>query len=48
MMYGRIASDEIALLFKVVKQGVMQVVGSLIVEFGCVGKADLVQSVSLE
>jgi len=47
-MYGTIASDEMALLIKAVKQGVMEVVGSLIVEFGCVGKADLVQSVSLE
>ncbi len=48
VMYGTTASSEIDEVVKTVKQGVMEVVGTLIVEFGCVGKAPLVQSISLE
>jgi fructose-bisphosphate aldolase class II len=48
VMYGTIPSDEVARVVDVVKQGVMEVVGTLLVEFGCVGKADLVESVSLK
>ena len=48
VMYGTIASSEIGEVVQAVKRGVMEVVGTLIVEFGCVGKAPLVQSISLE
>ena len=48
VMYGTIPSLEIDEVVKTVKQGVMEVVGTLIVEFGCVGKAPLVQSFTLE
>ena len=48
VMYGTIPSDEVAELVKAVKLGVMEVVGTLVVEFGCVGKADLVVPVTLE
>jgi fructose-bisphosphate aldolase class II len=48
VMYGTIPSDEVAMVVQAVKRGVMEVVGTLVVEFGCVGKADLVESVTLE
>jgi fructose-bisphosphate aldolase class II len=48
VMYGTIPNKAIADVVTAIKQGVMEMVGSLIVEFGCVGKAGLVEQVSLE
>ncbi len=47
-MYGNIPSDSVARLISVIKDGVMEVVGTLIVEFGQVGKAPLVKLSSLD
>ncbi len=48
VMYGTIPNEAAEEVVHAVKQGVMEMVGSLIVEFGCVGKAPLVEMVSLE
>ncbi|ADY12416.1 class II fructose-bisphosphate aldolase [Sphaerochaeta globosa] len=48
VMYGTIPNKAVADVVTAIKQGVMEMVGSLIVEFGCVGKAGLVEQVSLE
>ncbi len=48
VMYGNIPSDSVASLIHVIKEGVMEVVGTLIVEFGQVGKAPLVKPATLE
>lgn len=48
VMYGTIPNKAIEDVVTAIKQGVMEMVGSLIVEFGCVGKAGLVEQVSLE
>ena len=48
VMYGNIPSDSVARLISVIKDGVMEVVGTLIVEFGQVGKAPLVKLSSLD
>ncbi|MCK9600705.1 MAG: class II fructose-bisphosphate aldolase, partial [Sphaerochaeta sp.] len=47
VMYGTIPNKATEAVVNAVKQGVMEMVGSLIVEFGCVGKASLVEDVSL-
>lgn len=48
VMYGTIPSESVQRLIDVVKEGVMEVVGTLIVEFGQVGKAPLVKHCTLE
>lgn len=48
LMTGNMADDDVAALMYVVEQGVKEVVGTLIVEFGSVGKASLVEQVSLD
>lgn len=48
VMYGTIPTPAVQKLIDVVKEGVMEVVGTLIVEFSQVGKAPLVKQCSLE
>lgn len=48
VMYGTIPSESVSRLVEVIKNGVMEVVGTLIVEFNQVGKAPLVKSVTLD
>lgn len=48
VMYGTIPSESVSRLVEVIKKGVMEVVGTLIVEFNQVGKAPLVKSVTLD
>lgn len=48
VMYGTIPNQATEMVVNAVKQGVMEMVGTLIVEFGCVGKAPLVEQVTLE
>ena len=48
VMYGSIPTPAVQRLIDVVKEGVMEVVGTLIVEFGQVGKAPLVKQCTLE
>lgn len=48
VMYGIIPNQATEMVVNAVKQGVMEMVGTLIVEFGCVGKAPLVEQVTLE
>lgn len=48
VMYGDIPNDDVAAVVACVESGVKEVVGTLIVEFGSVGKAPLVERVSLE
>ena len=48
VMYGDIPNEAVGKIVSLIKDGVMEVVGTLIVEFGCVGKAPLVENISLE
>lgn len=48
VMYGRVPDDDVAAIVSCVERGVKEVVGTLIVEFGSVGKAPLVERVTLE
>lgn len=48
VMYGTIPSEAVGKVVTAVKNGVMEMVGSLLVEFGCVDKARLVKQVGLE
>lgn len=48
VMYGEIPNDDIKAICECIERGVREVVGTLIVEFGSVGKAPLVQHVTLE
>lgn len=48
VMFGTIPDQDAATLMDCVERGVKEVVGTLIVEFGSVGKAPLVERVSLE
>lgn len=48
VMYGRIPDDDVAAITDCIERGVKEVVGTLIVEFGSVGKAPLVACVTLE
>lgn len=48
VMYGTIPDDSVALIVDCIERGVKEVVGTLIVEFDSVGKAALVENVSLE
>lgn len=48
VMYGKVPSDSVAQVVDLIRRGVMEVVGTLVVEFGCVGKAPLVACPSLD
>ena len=48
VMYGDIPDEETAAVVRCIEKGVHEVVGTLIVEFGSVGKAPLVERVGLE
>ena len=47
-MYGNVPDDDVAAIVDCVERGVKEVVGTLIVQFGSVGKAPLVEQVSLD
>ena len=48
VMYGTIDHDDLSAVTVCIERGVKEVVGTLIVEFGCVGKAPLVERVTLD
>ncbi|WP_407314034.1 ketose-bisphosphate aldolase [Desulfosporosinus sp. SB140] len=48
LMKGIIPDDDVAKVVDCIERGVKEAVGTLIVEFGSVGKADLVECVTLE
>lgn len=48
VMYGNIQDNDVAKLISAVEMGVKEAVGTLIVQFGSVGKAPLVEQISLE
>lgn len=48
VMYGTIPDEDVAAICDCIERGVCEVVGTLIVEFGSVGKAPLVERVTLE
>lgn len=48
VMYGHVPDDDVAAMVSCVERGVKEVVGTLIVEFGFVGKAPLVEKVTLD
>ena len=48
VMYGNIPNEDVAKIIDCVERGVKEVVGTLIVEFDSVGKAPLVECVTLE
>ena len=47
-MYGTIPDEDVAAIVDCIKKGVREVIGTLIVEFGSVGKAPLVERVTLD
>ena len=47
-MYGNIPNDSIREVTHLIRKGVMEVVGTLIVEFGQVGKANKVEVKTLD
>ena len=48
VMYGSVPDENVALIVDCIERGVKEVVGALIVEFDSLGKAPLVENVSLE
>ena len=48
VMYGNVPSESVRILTDLIRKGVMEVVGTLIVQFGSVGKAGLVEVKSLD
>ena len=48
IMYGNVPNDDVARIVDCIERGVKEVVGTLIVEFDSVGKAPLVELVSLD
>lgn len=48
VMYGNVPDEDVKAITDCVERGVKEVVGTLIVEFGSVGKAPLVEQVSLD
>lgn len=48
VMYGNVPDQDVAAICDCIEKGVREVVGTLIVEFGSVGKAPLVERVTLE
>ena len=47
VMYGSVPDADVAAIVECIERGVKEVVGTLIVEFGSVGKAPLVERVTL-
>ena len=47
VMYGSVPDADVAAIVDCIERGVKEVVGTLIVEFGSVGKAPLVERVTL-
>mgnify|MGYP007039785260 CR=1 FL=1 len=47
-MYGTIENDEVKEIVDCIERGVKEVIGTLLVEFGSVGKAPLVKCATLE
>lgn len=48
VMYGTIPNDDVAAVVDVIEKGVKEVVGTLLVEFGSVGKSPLVECSTLD
>ncbi len=48
VMYGTVPDDDIAGIIECMENGVKEVIGTLIVDFGSVGKAPLVECITLE
>ena len=48
VMYGNVPDDDVALIVDCIERGVKEVVGTLIVEFDSVGRAPLIENVSLD
>lgn len=48
VMYGNIPDKDVALICDCVERGVKEVIGTLLVEFGSVGKAPLIQPATLD
>lgn len=48
VMYGKVPTDDVAKIVDCIERGVKEVVGTLIVEFDSVGKASLVEKVTLD
>ncbi|MEG0753440.1 MAG: class II fructose-bisphosphate aldolase [Angelakisella sp.] len=48
VMYGTVPDSDVAAIVNCIEQGVKEVVGTLIVEFDSVGKAPLVEQITLE
>lgn len=48
VMYGNVPSESVQILTDLIRKGVMEAVGTLIVQFGSVGKAGLVEVKSLD
>lgn len=48
VMYGNVPNEDVALIVSCIERGVKEVVGTLIVEFDSVGKAPLVEHVTLD
>ena len=48
VMHGTIPDNHVALIVDCIERGVKEVVGTLIVEFGSVGKAALVETATLD
>ncbi len=48
VMYGKVPTDDVAKIVDCIERGVKEVVGTLIVEFDSVGKAPLVEKVTLD
>ena len=48
VMYGNVPDDDVARIVDCIERGVKEVVGTLVVEFGSVGKAPLIEAVSLD
>ncbi len=48
VMYGNVPDEDVACVVDCIERGVKEVVGTLIVEFDSVGKAPLIENVSLD
>ena len=48
VMYGEVSDQDVAAVCQCIEQGVKEIVGTLIVEFGSYGKAPLVECITLE
>ena len=48
VMYGNVPDADVGAIVDCIEKGVREVIGTLIVEFGSVGKAPLVEKVTLD